>query len=50
LESGDCPSYTAGTQTIQTTFHPDKPDAAFAAELARLGFVQPPEVRAGTCR
>jgi len=50
LESGDCPSYTAGTQTIQTTFHPDKPDAAFAAELARLGFLQPPDVRAGTCR
>lgn len=50
LVSGDCPSYTAGTQTIQTTFHPDKRDTAFAAELARLGFVQPPEVRAGTCR
>jgi len=50
LVSGDCPSYAAGTQTIQTSFHPDKRDTAFAAELTRLGFVQPPEVRAGTCR
>jgi len=50
LESGDCPSYTAGTQTIQTTFHPSTRDAAFAAELARLGFMRPPGVRAGTCR
>jgi len=50
LVSGDCPSYTAGPQTIQTTFHRDSRDAAFAAALARLGFVQPPGVRAGTCR
>jgi hypothetical protein len=50
LVSGDCPSYTAGTQTIQTTFHADKRDAAFAADLVRFGFVQPPGVRAGTCR
>jgi len=50
LESGDCPSYTAGTQAFQTTFHADARDAAFAAELARLGFVPPPGVRAGSCR
>lgn len=50
LVSGDCPSYTAGTRTIQTTFHPDKRDTAFEAQLVRLGFVQPPGVRAGTCR
>jgi hypothetical protein len=50
LVSGDCPSFTAGPQTIQTAFHRDDRDTAFAAELARLGFVQPPEVRAGTCR
>lgn len=50
LVSGDCPAYTAGAQTIQTTFHPDKRDTDFAAELVRLGFVQPPGVRAGTCR
>jgi len=50
LVSGDCPSYTAGPQTIQTSFHPDKRDTAFAVRLAQLGFVQPPDVRAGTCR
>lgn len=50
LVSGDCPSYTAGPQTVQTTFHRDSRDAAFAAALAHFGFVQPPGVRAGTCR
>ena len=50
LMSGDCRSYTAAGQTIQTAFHPDKRDTAFAAELVRLGFVPPPGVRAGTCR
>lgn len=50
LVSGDCPSYAAGVKTIQTTYHSGRRDSAFAAELARLGFEQPPEVRAGTCR
>lgn len=49
LVSGECRSYTAGTQTVQTTFHARKGDIAFAADLVDLGFVQPPEVRAGRC-
>ncbi len=50
LVLGDCPSFASGTQTIQTVFHGSQRDQAFAAELARLGFVLPAEVRAGECR
>jgi len=49
LVSGECTPFTSTTQTIVTTFHGSARDVAFAADLARLGFVQPVGVRAGAC-